>query len=1555
MKKILSYLSLILLFCGNNFAQKQTQWDYFINKYPIEKIYLHTDRTFYQPGEQIWFKVYVTDAALNLKEALSEMATIELINPRGGVEKTFSIYIQNGEGAGSYRIPSEAPGGQYKLRAYTAWLRNFDEKDGYTKDLFVQKTQMPLLLMNLDFERKAYSAGDEIQANLEVKTQQNTPLENYPLTYSINIEGKTIQTSKARTNRNGKIALKAMLSKDIKSADGTMNIMIDYEGSTEAISRSIPLVLNNIGLQFFPEGGYLVNNVTSNLAFKATNEFGKPADITGEIRNENNDPVAFFSSTWMGLGSVRFTPSMVESYHAVITSPQGISKQYPLPQILKQGYAISISSQKKNTIWVDTHTPNDEPYFITITSGETMITEDFSRDLMSYAINLSKLPAGVARVTLIDRKGTEQCERLIYIGEHAPMNIKITPDKKEYLPGEEVKLDIETYDAENNPLPANLSLSVMDDKINAFADDRQDNILSWLLMSSDLKDKVEDASYYFNPEKEKAIQSIDYVLLTHGWRRFTWKDVNNPDITIKSLPNSTSYIGGTVRYKQSKTGIAADVWLISYGKEKTVTHLRTKPSGKFLFTNVDRSGKIQLVANAVNYDNKGIEIDTLSLDLRSLQKQIEEDKTIRAKARNGIILEGEKAVEKEEEKTKKETEIALTDDMETPRSGEESLSSVMVQEVSVGFGQAASKKDLTTSVAGVSGDELVATPVPASNLSEALAGRMSGVSVTTNEGSPDASTVVIVRGTSSITASADPLYIVDGMPVSGISDIPASVIESVDVLKDASATAIYGARGANGVIIISTKNIGNTRNPLPNYKNLGKKINQEPRFTSIIVQPINAVSGLRETYNPSNYKKTAGQTRSDFRRTLYWNPSIQTDSTGKASVKLYSSDAIGGFRAIAEGIGGNKPGHGENTFFTNLPFSITTKAPVYFCFGDRIELPITLKNQTDKLIKGTLINDDYGYNHYRRRFNLADNYTKEKGVEIAPHSTTSLYVPYLISNSYGSAYLYTSFRGSGAEDRVSQWIEVLPQGFPVKASFAAADSTATYRFNINKPLEGSMYGNFVMNLDILQQMILGSESIIREPNGCFEQTTSKLFIDAAALKYLQQRNIDGEKKTEKLLQEYIKKGYSKMFSYENPKGGFGWFGGSTGNVSLTAKCLMHLVEMKSFGIKGLDDNIIIRTKEFLLAHRDGKGGFIQEKNKYNYSLPSDVVTNAYTVYAMSEAGINGIEKEYNYAAEEAIKSKDIYRLALLTNTLYNYGEYIMGDRLLGELNTVVDKDNYERSKNSNTITYSWGYSYNVEVNALHLSALLKAKQTDNVRIEKAYNELMKSRSSYGFGSTQATLLALKALIDYDARYPVVINENAKVTISFNDNHTIERRISKKDFLIREDDLQQHMHEGENTVQISYTGLQNASYGINFGWTSLTPNSSSKCMVGLSTKIDNTNKKVGETARLTSIVENKTNSPLPMTIASIGIPAGAAPQHWQLKEIQEKAQADFVEIDKNFVVFYFVGMTPKEKRTINLDLRVETPGTFQAPASSAYLYYTDEYKVWNDGVKLKVTP
>lgn len=166
-------------------------------------------------------------------------------------------------------------------------------------------------------------------------------------------------------------------------------------------------------------------------------------------------------------------------------------------------------------------------------------------------------------------------------------------------------------------------------------------------------------------------------------------------------------------------------------------------------------------------------------------------------------------------KGKRQMDVTMEDDTQ-------SLEEVVV----IGYGSI-KKKDLTGSVATVNSEALVAVPV--ANAAEALTGKMAGVQITTTEGSPDADLTIRVRGGGSITQSNDPLLIVDGFPVESISDIPSSDIEDITVLKDASSTAIYGSRGANGVILITTKSgregkVNVSYNAYYSWKKVAKKM-----------------------------------------------------------------------------------------------------------------------------------------------------------------------------------------------------------------------------------------------------------------------------------------------------------------------------------------------------------------------------------------------------------------------------------------------------------------------------------------------------------------------------------------------------------------------------------------------------------------------------------------------------------------------------------------------------------------------------------------------------------
>ena len=208
-------------------------------------------------------------------------------------------------------------------------------------------------------------------------------------------------------------------------------------------------------------------------------------------------------------------------------------------------------------------------------------------------------------------------------------------------------------------------------------------------------------------------------------------------------------------------------------------------------------------------------------------------------AANNVIIVSYIGMKEQRIAVGKRTEITVT--MEEDATGIEDV-------VVVGYGTV-KRRDLTGSVASVSGEKLMANPV--SNIAEALQGQLPGVQITSQDGRPGATMSIRVRGGGSITQSNDPLFIVDGIQVSDISDIPADNIESLDVLKDAASTAIYGARGANGVILVTTKG-GKKEQPAQVRYNGYYQIKQLPEL-------IEGLSAEDYIYNVWTYAKAYGE------------------------------------------------------------------------------------------------------------------------------------------------------------------------------------------------------------------------------------------------------------------------------------------------------------------------------------------------------------------------------------------------------------------------------------------------------------------------------------------------------------------------------------------------------------------------------------------------------------------------------------------------------------------------------------------------------------------------
>jgi len=1510
---ILSFLTIGVLVSFSNLNKKEAI---------VEKIYTHTDRSFYFPDETIWFKSYITQAN-NTISSLNDVMYAELISPKGSVVKTLKLSVTNGYAYGDFKINEDWVGGIYSIKTYTNWMKNYGEQSFYTKKIIVQKIVQPNLLMKVNFQEKAYGPSSKVTLKLEVKDLKNVPLKNHKIDYIVSVKGKKYLKKSITLDESGKKDIGFSLPAKLNNSDVVCNIRIPYKGSTESISRSVPIVLNNIDLQFFPESGKTLANTNNNIAFKAVTEFGKPADVAGDIVDKNGTLVTSFKSFHDGMGSFSFLPEN-KTYFAKITHPFVSKRQITLPKVHQNGVkftykndSLFIYSAQRKKVTLELGSEQKKHFQKTI---------QLKKGLVKVPLNTIKYPIGIFKISLKENQNHILCERLVFINNHKQLNIAIKTNKIKYQTREKVSVSIKTTDANNKPIPANLSIAIADNKIIAFADDKQDNILSYLLMSSELKGKIHEPSFYFDSKEEKATKALELVMLTHGWRSYITDPVTNIALA-KHKPELKSIQNGLVT-DRSGNPIKAKLLLFDNITKKSLV-FETDNEGKIAFK-IENGNQYTLLA--YREDGKTVKVIKTDFSYNSIAKNTpttNKKSKEKIKAFNGFKKPNSKK-EVIDQKVSPGASLSL----------DNSLEEVVVTALGI-----KRRNQITSNVSVVKAEDITKS----SNITQALAGKVSGLQITNNNGLANPNTKIILRGVSSISGTNQALIVVDGVPVSfnNLNNINPNNIENVSVLKGGAGAAIYGSRGGNGVIIVSTKqsNYWNT------YK--AKKINNR-KYKNYTVEPFYYSANSHQYYNSKKFyipiyeSKELPEERTDFRQTIYWNPIIETDSNGEASFEFYNSDAVTSFKITAEGVGYNGlVGRQEKDYAAKKMLNIDAKLPAYLTVDDEVILPVVISNDSNQGFIGDieiqLPNCLELVEKFNSKVNIKANGFLIKNIKLKP-----------IKNAQNSQ-LKLAIKTTNYKDEIQKKVSIINPYFPTQATIAGSKNES-YVFNVNDVVPNTLEAQFNIYTDIVGDVMNGIEGIIREPYGCFEQVSSSTYPNILVLKYLKEtgkNNLDIEQKALK----FIKKGYKKLAAYETAEDGFEWYGATPPHEALSAYGLMEFTEMKEV-YNGVDEKMLQRTVNWLLNRRNGKGGFKQNRGKYGFSGAPENVNNAYIVYALAASGINtDVEKEYNATYQEALKSNDLYRVSLLALASHHLNKTNQFNTLINKIKEQINHKGFNKLESENTITRSYGESNNIETTAFILLALMKETITNEVLLSKGIEHLISKRKYGRFGSTQATCMSLKALIEYTKFQKEKLLTNNSIVLTINGKKLIKKLEKNNQGTIVINDITQYITEGTQKISVAFSEVKNNfPYELIVKWNSTVPDSSKNCKVAINTQINKTtNFKVGDLVRFTATVTNKKATGIPMVTAIIGTPSGATTQPWQLKELVESKQVAYYEIFDNYLVLYWRELGPNEVKTINLDLKAEIAGSYQAPASCVYLYYTDENKHWVAGNQLNIHP
>lgn len=1413
----------------------KSKLEQYVTVSPEDRLYLQLDKPMYEPGDDIWFSAYIRDGVSLKPSSKSDIVYIELINPKGTVEKKLNLIARNGKAAGDFSIDKEAVGGLYKIKAYTNWMKNEGEENAFVKEIQVQDVILPNLKMKLDFEKKAFGAGDEVIAKISLQTNENKALSHYKLKCVATLNGKKLLELNDATDEEGLNYIRFQLPSDLKTNDGLLNVMIDYNGSVESISRSIPIVLNKIQFTAFPEGGDMVNGLENTIAFKALNEFNKPADVEGVVFTAKGSKVASFSSFHQGMGAFKFIPQEGESYLVKITKPAGIKETFQLPEALEKGYSMHVESSGKEALQVQVNaTHTDELALVAQVRGKIYYTTVFDVQPGSNKITFSvkDFPVGVAQITLFDSKGIARAERLAFVNKDKQMNIAVTTDKEKYLPREKVKMTLSVKDENGMPMPAHLSMAVVNDQFLSFADDKSGHLLSEMLLQQDIKEKIEEPAFYFSNKEPKAEKALDYLLMTSGWRRFTWEQVIEEDYPAITFGGERAIVEGFVY--NSVTGKMMEGVKVK-ASDGSVTE--TNAEGKFVFKKLDLTNNVQLSVQETGFYAQTLAVADYGKPLTFyMYKEYNYPK-------------------------------------HTPH-----------------------RRAKFAENASVAHDE---EPVPAFNAGGGMVNEQKAVA---------------------LPLAAFPKSKAEQKPAEGSN-------RKKDAVKERADEHSKVASSASGKAMLADKRF--------------EKFAMEAE--DIVPQmPVAAVKKYyraRQYYAPKYEKQESVENRTDFRNTIYWNPDIEIGFNGKKVIEFYTSDDITSFRTTVEGMS-NTGGIGrtEKTFYSQLPFAMTTKIPVEVATEDLVSIPLTLKNNTDGPLGGILaVSAPEGLKAVN---SLPTVQT------IMPGKAKTIYLDYKVSEKTGSGDLTISFKACGLGDAFTQTIRMVPKGFPVQMSFSAQETDKEYEFDIHKMVNGSLKATLNAYPNVVTDLMKGVEGILQEPYGCFEQTSCTAYPNAMVLDYL--RSTDSkDTKTLARATDLLDRGYKRLTGFEASQKGYEWFGANPAHEGLTAYGLMEFADMKKAG-QNVDEQMLSRTANWLLGRKNGKGGFEREKHAYHdFGRISEEILNAYIVYALAEAGYTDLKKEFETSYKKALDTKDPYMLAMMANAAYSLKENKKGDEAMTVLISKQEKDGSFNGL-THSITYSQGQSLYIETTALSVMAMLKAGNSYQVQLTKAVEYLVGSRKGSGvFNSTQGTILALKALTEY-AKASKKTNEDGTIVVYVDGKKAgeVTYKAGDKNAITLEGLEKFISGEGKHKIRVKYVGVKSPlPYSVAVNWNTSLPKSDKECLIDIQTNLLTYTASVGETVRLKANIINRKNQDVPSTMAIIGIPAGFSVQGWQLKELQDKNVFDYYEIKGNNLAIYYRGLPANAVKNIQLDLKAEMPGEYDAPASVAYLYYTNEYKTW----------
>lgn len=614
---------------------------------------------------------------------------------------------------------------------------------------------------------------------------------------------------------------------------------------------------DDYAIQFFPESGPLLSGALQTVAFKAVGVDGLAENVKGTIYNQNNEELASFVSLHRGMGKVVLMTRPGEQLYARVFNDKNVEKRTDLPKVEDKGIHLNLSYNRNRINFAvrnQTSMPIDSLRLLIHLRGEVILHASLSK----YEGQLPEtfLPAGVASVSIIDASNRVWCERLFFSRNFVEPRLRMTSDKAVYQRREPVELSFMIQKADSTPLPGSFSVSVTD-AFHVQRDTLNDDIRSYLLLSSDLRGYIESPQEYFNDNSMQTREKTDLLMLTQGWRRF-----NTADIALKKYPENKFYmevgqaVSGKV-YNLFKRPVKGNNVILLNGYKNKIRFATTDSLGQYYFDGIEYPDSTNIIVKAMS-KSKIVDVEVVPdpeqfpgvpthlPDLLFGRKPIS-DEYLQA-SREKYYLDGGMMVIDLSEVTVSAEKKTASSEYYYSSMADKRINAKQLEEQ-----QGMRVLDILSMLPGV---------------------EVNGDNV-------------------SIRGGGKPLFLINGIETEFVEDITylnVTDIEEIMLFRGPSAS-IFGSKGGNGAIAFTLKEgyqaQSKTSSSMAASMPLGFQIADDfyvPRYDVDSVMK-----------NPKR----------DLRTTVYWNPEVQPDSTGRVTLKFFTADNPNDYRVDLQGLGHN--------------------------------------------------------------------------------------------------------------------------------------------------------------------------------------------------------------------------------------------------------------------------------------------------------------------------------------------------------------------------------------------------------------------------------------------------------------------------------------------------------------------------------------------------------------------------------------------------------------------------------------------------------------------------